>query len=105
MAVEYRENPAGIRAMLASPGMQRAMHTVGEAVKTRAEALTPVQTGLMRRSWAVKVGVRGGRAWVRILNDAKTAEGTRYPWFVEHGTRRMRRQRVLGRAVDQILRT
>ena len=104
MGVEYRENPAGIRAMLAAPWMVEALRRKGEAIKAVAEANTPVDTGRMKASWRVRAAVKDGRAWVRVLNTARSPEGYPYPAALEFVTRRIKKRRILGRAVEQVLR-
>lgn len=102
MATEYRENPAGIRAMLASPFMVDAMRKIGERGKSSAERNTPVDTGRMKASWRVAAAVRSGRAWVRIYNTAFSERGAPYPLYLERGTRYIKRRRILGRALDDM---
>lgn len=105
MGADYRENPSGIAAMLAAPWMVAALRdNIGEPVKEHAKRNTPVLSGRMKRSWHVHAAVRNGRAWVRIYNTARDPKtGYPYPRDVEHGNSRMRRQRVLGRALDAVL--
>lgn len=100
--VTYRSNPAGIRAMLASPMMVEAMRKVAGKGQARAEALTPVDTGRMKASWYVTAGAAGGIARARLANSARSDAGAPYPYFLEHGTRYIRRRRILGRAIDSM---
>lgn len=92
--VQYTPNRAGLRALLASPGVQRALRVKAERVKARAEAIAPVRTGHYKASFDVESGVRGGKAYGRVINRAP------YARFVEFGTRYMKKQRILGRALD-----
>lgn len=98
MAVEGRENPAGIEAFMRSAMLERAMRErVGEPIKARAEVNTPIDTGRMKASWEL---VSRGRGRIRVQNTARSPEGAPYPVFVEFGTSRMAAQHVLGRAID-----
>lgn len=92
----FTEHPQGIAAMLRSDDMQAAMRRKAERGKTYAEAIAPVRTGRYRANFRVWVGVRAGLAWARLYNP------TPYARFLEWGTRYMRRQRILGRAMDAI---
>lgn len=56
------------------------------------EALPSGQVGGFR----VLTGVRGGRAYARLINI------TSYAVYLEFGTRYMRRRRILGRAADAL---
>lgn len=123
MAVEYREDPAGIRAMLASPMVVEALRRVAEKGKERAEAIAPVRTGayafgaenaqgarpgVTGGGFQVDAGVRDGRAYARLSNHVRAApsagwpEGYMYAEAIEFGNSRVRRQRVLGRAIDSM---
>lgn len=98
MAIEGRENPAGIEAFLNSAILERAMRErVGEPIKAQATVNTPIDTGRMKASWEL---VNRGRGKIRVQNTAASPENAPYPWFVEKGTSRMRAQHVLGRAID-----
>jgi hypothetical protein len=128
MDVRYVPNPAGLRAMKAAPFMVEAMRDIAEEGKKRAEAIAPERTGRYRwgtvkldqqgnavtrrrrtktagrgrtkvkdgGGFHVDAGVRAGRAYARLSND------TPYAYFLEHGTRYMERQRILGRAIDSM---
>lgn len=103
MATEYRENRLGIEEMLRAPFMVEAMRAIAEKGKTRAEALTPVDTGRMKASWRVWAGVRGGRAVAQVYNTATNpATGYHYPAGLEFGTRYIAKRRILGRAIDSM---
>jgi hypothetical protein len=98
---DYRENPAGIRAVLASDMVQGAIRNVCERGQVAAIRNTPVDTGLMAASWRVWVGVRAGRAHGQVYNTAKNPKsGFKYPLAIERGNSRIQRQRPLGRAID-----
>lgn len=103
MATEYRENRAGLEQMLRSGFMQAAIRQVCERGQVAAIHNTPVDTGLMAASWRVWVGVRAGKAHGQIYNTAKNRRsGYRYPAAIEFGNSRIRRQRPLGRAIDDM---
>lgn len=105
MGAEFRENPAGVREMLAAPWMVAGLVTVVEPARATAERLTPVDTGRMRASWRIVSGLRDGRAWVRLMNTARNPKtGAPYPYFLEVGTRYIKKRRILGRAIDSIRR-
>lgn len=110
--VRYRENPAGIRAMLASPAMVEAMRHKAELVQIEAERIAPVRTGayafglpgrpgVTGGGFKVTAGVRDGRAYGRVSNDVRNRDYT-YSAALEFGTRHMRKQRILGRALDAL---
>lgn len=110
--VRYVENPAGLRAMLQSPAMIEAMRHKAELVRIRAEQIAPVRTGayafghpgkpgVTGGGFKVTAGVREGRAYGRVSNDV-TNRGFTYSLALEFGTRYMRKQRVLGRALDAL---
>ena len=125
---EFVENPAGIAAMLAAPWLVRALAARAEEGKRRAIEIAPERTGryrwgtvkvdaqgnVVRRrrrtkragpgrtktegggGFHVDSGIRDGKAFARLSND------TPYAYFLEHGTRRMEKQRILGRAIDSM---
>lgn len=93
MGARYVPNRAGLKQMLASPKMVQAMHRKGERIVNYARFSGPYVTGNYSRSWRTWSGVRNGKAWCRVSNVAA------YAYFLEHGTRHMKRQRILGRAV------
>lgn len=109
----YVENPAGIQAMLASPAMVQAMRHRGELVRIEAERIAPVDTGNYAfktpntrgnrdGSFVLTAGVRAGRAYARVSNSARSPRGFMYSLALEFGTKYMRKQRILGRALDAI---
>jgi hypothetical protein len=90
--------PGGIEAMLRSPQMVEAMRVRAARVTARAQQISPVRTGLYRRSWHYRAGIRRGKAWARVYNTVPHAA------YLEFGTRYMARRRVLARAMDAIRR-
>lgn len=112
MGVRYEENRAGVRAMLSSPEMSRAMVRVGELIRIEAERIAPVDTGAYAFGLPGKPGVhgggfkvtpivKGGAAGVRVSNDVRRGDYC-YAAALEFGTSKMRRQRPLGRALDAV---
>jgi hypothetical protein len=93
MAARFVPNPAGIRAMTAAPPMIAALDRKGKKMVNFAKLTGPYRTGNYSRSWRIYSGVRNGKAWCRVVNQAH------YAAFLEFGTKHMRRQRVLGRAI------
>lgn len=103
MATRFEPNRAGIAAFGRSQGMQQAMGRLAEKVKARAERISPVRSGQYKAGWRTASGVRNGRAFGRIYNIARDPKtGYPYPRAVEFGTERMKKQRVLGRALDAL---
>ena len=94
MVTRFVPDHAGIRRMLARPEMVRALHRKGEKIVNYAKLTGPYRTGHYSRSWRIWSGVRNGVAWCRVMNVAF------YAHFLEFGTKYMRRQRILGRAVQ-----
>lgn len=92
---KFRGDYDGIGEMLCSPQMQAEMRARAERVQSRAESLAPVETGQYRSSFRVEVGVRDGktrRAEAKVINDDTAAP------YVEYGTSKTPRYRVMGRA-------
>jgi hypothetical protein len=112
LAATYVPNPAGIKAMLATPAMVDAMDHIGQLIRIRAEAIAPVVTGayafgleggpgVTGGGFHVDAGIHEGVARVRVINDVH--RGTYgYGQALEFGTRHMRKQRILGRALDAL---
>jgi hypothetical protein len=115
--VEFRENRAGIEEMLRAPYMVEAMKHRAELARIRAEQIAPVQTGAYAfglpgrpgssgGGFHVDAGIRAGRAYARLWNltkappSANFPEGYAYSWALEFGNKRMKKQRILGRAID-----
>jgi HK97 gp10 family phage protein len=90
--------PGGVQAMLRAPFMLQAMRVRAARVKQRAQDLSPVKTGLYRRSWHYRTGIKNGVATGTVWNTAS------YAIYLEKGTRYMRPRRVLARAVNAIRR-
>lgn len=91
----FRANYKGIGQILVSPQMQREMKARAEKVKARAEALSPEDTSQYVRSFKVETFIRKGktsRAVAKVINDSPHAA------YVEWGTSRTPRFRVMGRA-------
>lgn len=92
---EFRADYKGIGLILKSPQMMREMKARAERVQARAVSLSPHQTGNYVASFRVETSVRVGkttRAIAKVINDSPHAT------FVEWGTSRTPRHRVLGRA-------
>ncbi len=109
----FEENRAGIEAMLASPAMVEAMRHKAELVRIEAERIAPVRTGNYAfatpnqrgnhdGAFHVSAGVDNGRAYGRVSNSATSRGGAVYSVFLEFGTKHMRKQRILGRALDAL---
>jgi HK97 gp10 family phage protein len=93
----FVENRAGIEAMLRSRSVELGLRRIGAAIKDRAERISPVDTGHYRNSWYLEsVRPGDGRPFVRVGNRAA------YARYLEYGTRYMKRQRILGRALDAV---
>jgi len=90
----FTSNPAGLQKLLRSAGMVQAMHRRASRIANFAKLISPVVTGQYVSSWRIYSGIRNGKAWARVENIAPYAK------FLEHGTRHMKRQRILGRAVS-----
>jgi hypothetical protein len=99
----FTEYPQGLAIALAAPAMQRALELKMAKAYARAIAIAPVRTGLYRSRFRVVSGVRNGKAYARLLNDARDPR-TGYPYCLalEFGTKYMKRQRILGRAADAL---
>ncbi len=108
----FVENPAGIAAMAAGPGMFAAMQQCGDFVKTDAEGLAPVDTGAYAYGtpgrpgttgggFKVTVAVRDGKASARVSNDVKH-RGHCYAVDLEFGNSDQPAQHILGRALSAL---
>jgi hypothetical protein len=101
MGARFEPNHAGIAAFGRSPGMQQAMQQLAGLVQERAVAISPVKTGRYKASWRTTSGVKDGRAFGRVYNTARNPRnGYHYPAALERGNSRIRKQRILGRALD-----
>lgn len=91
----FRGNYKGVGQILRSHQMQQEMKQRADRVKAKAETLAPHHTGQYAGSFRVEVGVREGgkpRAMAKVINDDPAAP------YVEWGTSRTPRFRVMGRA-------
>lgn len=91
----FRGNYKGIGEILRSAQMQTEMAQRAEKVKAKAETLAPRHTGQYAASFRVETGIRAGdkpRAESKVINDDAAAV------YVEYGTSRTPRHRVMGRA-------
>jgi len=91
----FKGNYKGVGEMLVSDKMQDAMEERAEKVQSRCVANAPRDTGAYSSSFRVETGVRPGakpRAESKVINDDKAAA------YVEWGTSRTPRFRVMGRA-------
>lgn len=105
--------------MLASPDMVAAMRHKAELVRIRAEQIAPVDTGAYAfdapntkgatgGGFHVTAGVHDGRAFGRVTNRVRSKpsrswpEGYGYGVALERGNKRIRKQRILGRALDAL---
>lgn len=94
---KFRASYKGIGAILRSEQMKREMETRAEQVQRRAEALAPVDSGSYASSFRVETEIRQGktiRAIAKVVNDSPHAS------YVEWGTSRTPRHRVMGRAAS-----
>lgn len=98
MPVRSTVYPGGIEAMLRAPQMIDAMRVRAARVKRKAQEISPVDTGRYKKSWHYRSGVRNGKAWALIWNDAP------YAAYLEFGTRYMFARKVLRRAMVAIRR-
>jgi hypothetical protein len=91
----FRGNYKGVGRILRSRQMQEEMRHRAEDVKNKAVALAPRDTGAYVSAFRVETGVRKGkkpRAQAKVINDDSAAP------YVEWGTSRTPRYRVMGRA-------
>lgn len=110
--VEWRENRAGCQAALATPDAVDAMRHIGDLIHIRAEEIAPVVTGAYAFGLPGKPGVTGGGfhvdaavrdgvASVRVTNNVHRGSFG-YAIALEFGNSRVRKQRILGRALDAL---
>jgi hypothetical protein len=110
--VEYRENRGGIEEMLRAPWLVVELERRAELGRIEAERIAPVRTGAYAfglpgdegvhgGGFKVAAGVKDGRAYARINNDVRRGDYC-YAAALEFGTRYMKRQRPLGRAIDAL---
>jgi hypothetical protein len=106
----YKSSFEGIGMLLRSDGMLEAMAKKGEKVRILAEdhaAVSPLgsvlsPSGAYKKSFKISLrkdgGVRGDRAEAMVYSDSPVAE------YVEKGTRTMRGEHTLLRALFEALR-
>jgi hypothetical protein len=116
---DYRPNPAGLAAMLAAPFMVAEMKRRAELGRIEAERIAPVDTGAYAfdtpnskgahgGGFKVTAGIKDGRAYARLSNHVRAKpsknfpDGYGYGWALEHGNKRIKKQRILGRAIDAL---
>lgn len=103
-----RVSQLGVRRMLGARFTVREMDRRMQQARLLAIAIAPVgETGqyLLRflSNEAVQSGVNErGVAFARLMNDAKSPEGACYAYFLERGTKYMRAQRILQRALRAV---
>jgi hypothetical protein len=129
MPTEFRENRAGMLAMLRTPRAVAAMDHIGQLIRIRAEEIAPVDSGayafgIESRKGAhgggfkVEAGIRNGVASVRVINRVRSGPSRRFPngfgygAALEYGltwvdkrtgrTHTIKKQRILGRALDAV---
>jgi len=91
----FKGNYKGVGEMLVSDKMQDAMEERAERVRGRCVANAPEDTGSYKESFRIETGIRPGpkpRAQSKVINDDQAAA------YVEWGTQRTPRFRVMGRA-------
>lgn len=108
MPTRTTDYPGGVQTLLRSPKMIAEMRARARKIKNRAILISPVgkriyvdeygnaHPGNYKRSWHYRSGLKNGAAWARVYNTAH------YAWFLERGTRFMRAQHILRRAVDVV---
>jgi len=79
--------------MLGQPFMVREVQRRAENVRALAVQISPVRTGRYRASHTVRSGVRPSGAYAKMSNSVP------YAVYLEFGTRKMRAQRILTRAL------
>lgn len=119
MVAEFRENRAGMAAMLRTLAALKAVEHIGELIRIRAEEIAPVHTGAYAfgteppngahgGGFHVEPAIRDGVASVRVINRVRSAPSKNYPdgygygAALEFGNEHTPRQRILGRALDAV---
>lgn len=74
----------------------RALDQWAEELKKTAKGLAPVRTGYLRSHIEVRTNRRSGKAWVGVWDR----KATKYAYYVEKGTSKMRDQPYLGPAAQ-----
>lgn len=93
---------AGVDAMLRAPWMVEGMAAAANRAKAEAERIAPVDTGRYKASFKVTSGLRAGRAYARLSNDATSPQGYPYCQALEFGNSRIRAQHIIQRSLDAI---
>lgn len=91
--VRVKVSRAGVRGMLNGPDIRRELAVRAERVQRMAQQIAPVDTGRYRASIHVRMTTRGG------VPVAQIVAATPYAVYLEFGTRRMRAQKVMRRAL------
>lgn len=94
---KFNASYKGIGQILRSEQMKREMKARADQIKAEAEALAPVDSGNYVESFRVETEIRKGatiRAIAKVINDSPHAA------YVEWGTSRTPRHRVMGRAAS-----
>jgi hypothetical protein len=91
----FKGNYKGIGQILRSVQMQREMEQRAKPIKARCVATSPRDTGAYASSFRIETGIRPGRkprAESKVINSDPAAP------YVEWGTSRTPRHRVMGKA-------
>lgn len=94
---KFNASYKGIGQILRSEQMKREMKARADQIRAKAEALAPVDSGNYVESFRVETEIRKGsttRAIAKVINDSPHAA------YVEWGTSRTPRHRVMGRAAS-----
>jgi hypothetical protein len=111
--VEFRESRTGWAQVLRSPAMQAEMRRLADLGRVEAERISPVVTGAYAFAarppngahgggFRVTSGIRDGVAYARLSNSVRSRDNFPYAVALEYGTKYMRKQRILGRAIDAL---
>lgn len=95
---------SGVRRVMGAPFMVREMRRRMNKVRLLAISIAPIDSGNYVSRFvepgALESGVNGaGVAFARLSNDATSEEGAPYGYFLEVGTKYMRAQHILRRAL------
>lgn len=103
---------SGLDVALSAPPMVQALRDRMEQGHAYALVIAPERTGNYKRRFRVVAGVRNGRAYARLINDATSEAGYPYAVALEFGrrwidkrtgaAREIKRQRILGRVADAL---
>lgn len=86
--IQYRPDRQGMRRLMQSPGVAKAMRQAAENAKRYAESIAPRGTGEYAKSFEVETRIVGDRQTAVLYNTAPYATALEV------------RHRVLGRAGD-----